>query len=61
MKDAKEEVEIKLDQANSIVREKERAYNNLMIDNRTLQKQVNSDLAEMRISLRLKHEEYERL
>lgn len=38
LEDAKEELSFKLENAEAIAREKERAYNQLLIDNRTLQK-----------------------
>ncbi|KRX01429.1 hypothetical protein PPERSA_01332 [Pseudocohnilembus persalinus] len=59
--DSKEELEMKLENAEGLVREKDKSYNNLLVENRTLQKQVNSDLAEMRINYRIKSEELERI
>ena len=60
MKDSKEEIDYKLTQAEAIAKEKERAYNNILIENRTLQNQVNNDLADLRIKLTIKTEELER-
>jgi len=43
------------------LREKQNAYEGLLIENRTMQKRIESDLAELRIQLRLKSEELERI
>lgn len=51
---------MKLEQAEAVNKEKDKSYNNVLIENRTLQKQVQSDLAEARIQLRIKSEELER-
>lgn len=41
--------------------EKHNAYEGLLVENRTLLKRVESDIAELRIQLRLKSEELERI
>ncbi|KAL4511807.1 hypothetical protein ABPG72_012652 [Tetrahymena utriculariae] len=61
LRDAKEEVDIKSESLTGQLREKQSAYEGLLIENRTLQKRVESDMAELRIQVRLKSEELERI
>ena len=60
LKDTKDELDHKLDQKDAQCKEKEKAYNSLLIENRCLQNQVSSDLADLRIKLSIKSEELDR-
>jgi progesterone-induced-blocking factor 1 len=61
LREAKEEIEIKRDNAEAQLKEKQYAYDQLLLDYRTLQRRIESDLSELRIQLRLKSEELERV
>ncbi|EGR29131.1 progesterone immunomodulatory binding factor 1, putative [Ichthyophthirius multifiliis] len=61
LKDTKEELEIKCESLQGQLREKQSSYESILIENRVLQKRVEADLGEIRIQLRLKSEEYERI
>ena len=61
LKEAKEELEIKLDSANAIVREKQHSYETLMLENRSLQRKVEADLSDIRVQFRLKSDELDRI
>lgn len=61
LKEAKEEVEIKKDNLEGSLKEKNYAYDQVLLDYRTLQRRIESDLSELRIQLRLKSEELDRI
>lgn len=61
LKEAKEEQEIRKENLEGQVKEKQHSYETLLIDYRTLQRRVEGDLSELRISVRLKAEELERI
>lgn len=61
MKEANDEKEIKLKEVDTNYREKEREGNQLLLDNRTFQMTMNTNLAEVRVSLKIKTEELDRM
>jgi hypothetical protein len=61
LKDNKEELELKIEQLNTQVKEKQKAYDDVLEENRNLQRRVNHDVSELRIQLRLKTDELERI
>mmetsp|Transcript_13111 Transcript_13111/g.11190 ORF Transcript_13111/g.11190 Transcript_13111/m.11190 type:complete len:204 (+) Transcript_13111:1177-1788(+) len=61
LKDTKEELEMKLEKTNMQLNDKKKDYDELLEENRALQRRVNSDLSELRIQLKIKTDELERL
>lgn len=61
LKDNKEELETKIDQLTAQNKEKQKAFEDILEENRTLQRRVNHDLSEIRIQLRIKTDELERM
>ena len=61
LKDNKEELELKCEKLSSENKEKNRAYEEVQAENRNLQRRVNIDLSEIRVQLRIKTDELERM
>jgi hypothetical protein len=61
LKDNKEELDVKVDQVTNQLKEKQRSYDDVMEENRNLQRRVNHDISELRIQLRIKSDELERI
>ncbi|CAD8069072.1 unnamed protein product [Paramecium sonneborni] len=61
LKDAKEEIQLRKDNLEGQVKEKQTLYDHLLIDYRNLQRKLDGDLSEQRIQLRLKVEELDRV
>jgi len=61
LKDNKEELELKCEKLSSENKEKSRAYEEVQAENRNLQRRVNIDLSEIRVQLRIKTDELERM
>ncbi len=60
LKDNKEELETKIDQLTTQNKEKSQAFEEILEENRTLQRRVNHDLSEIRIQLRIKTDDLDR-
>jgi len=61
LKENKEELELKCEKISSENKEKSRAYEEVQAENRNLQRRVNIDLSEIRVQLRIKTDELERI
>lgn len=61
VKEAKEEQEIRRESLEGQLREKSHAYDQLMLDYRQLQRRLESDMSELRVQLRIKEEQMERV
>jgi chromosome segregation ATPase len=61
LKDNKEELELKCEKLSSESKERNRAYEEVQAENRNLQRRVNIDLSEIRVQLRIKTDELERM
>jgi progesterone-induced-blocking factor 1 len=60
LKDTKEELELKMEHLESVNKEKAKAYDEVLTENRNLQRRVDYDLSELRIQLRIKTDELEK-
>ena len=54
-------MEMKVDNLTGQVKEKTRSYETLLLENRNISRRVEGDLSELRIQLRIKSEELERI
>ena len=61
LKDNKEELEMKYEKLTADNKDKSRAYEEVQAENRNLQRRVNIDLSEVRVQLRIKTDELERI
>jgi len=61
LKENKDEMEMKVDNLTGQVKEKTRSYETLLLENRNISRRVEGDLSELRIQLRIKSEELERI
>lgn len=61
VKENKDELELKVDNLTGQLKEKTKSYEALMIENRNMARRVEGDLSELRIQLRIKSEELERI
>lgn len=61
LKENKDELELKVDNLSGQLKEKSKTYEALLLENRGLSRRVEGDLSELRIQLRLKSEELERI
>lgn len=61
LKEAKEEQEIRRENLEGQLKEKQYAYDQLLLDYRTIQRKIEGDMSELRIQLRMKSEELERI
>lgn len=61
LKENKDEMELKLDNLSGQLKEKSKAYETLLLENRGISRRVDGDLSELRIQLRIKSEELERI
>ena len=57
LQEQKEEHELKGQQNENRLKEKEREYNQLLLENSSMAQRVDNDMAELRVSYRLKTEE----
>eukprot|EP01017_Pseudomicrothorax_dubius_P034085 TRINITY_DN4630_c0_g1_i1.p1 TRINITY_DN4630_c0_g1~~TRINITY_DN4630_c0_g1_i1.p1 ORF type:complete len:634 (+),score=208.33 TRINITY_DN4630_c0_g1_i1:584-2485(+) len=61
LKENKQELEIKVDSLNLQLKEKQNSHDQLLLENRTIQRRVENDVAEARIQHRIKTEELDRM
>lgn len=61
LKESVDEKDIRLKETETHLREKVRETDQLLVDNRSFQRRMETDLAETRVSLRIKSEELDRI
>lgn len=61
LKEQKEDLELKHDNLHAQLKDKSNLHDHLLLENRTIQRRVENDVGEIRIQLRIKSEEVERL